>query len=95
MIDTEKQELQNVIENLEKENKVLQEEIGKDVIAHSDLLMKNQDLEQQNKELLEENEKLKKEIADTEKVVLEIADKLYKDKFNTLKESEIVNGLYE
>lgn len=95
MIDTEKQEMQNVIENLEKENKVLQEEIGKDVIAHSDLLMKNQDLEQQNRELLEENEKLKKEIEDTEKVVLEIADKLYKDKFNVLKESEIINELSE
>lgn len=95
MIDVEKQELQNVIENLEKENKVLQEEINKDVISHSDLLMKNQNLEQQNKELLEENKKLKKEIEDTEKVVLEIADKLYKDKFNISKESEIINGISE
>lgn len=95
MIDTEKLELQGAIENLEKENKLLQEEINKDVIVHSDLLMKNQDLEQQNRELLEENEKLKKEIKDTEKVVLEIADKLYKDKFNVLKESEIINELSE
>lgn len=94
MIDTEKLELQEVIENLEKENKVLQEEIGKDVIAHSDLLMKNQDLEQQNKELLEENKKLKQEIKDTEKVVLEIADKLYKNKF-TSEESGLTNGLSE
>ena len=94
MIDTEKLELQEVIENLEKENKALQEEIGKDVIAHSDLLMKNQDLEQQNKELLEENKKLKQEIKDTEKVVLEIADKLYKNKF-TSEESGLKNGLSE
>lgn len=83
MIDTEKQELQETIESLEKENQILQEEINKDINTQSDLLMKNQTLEQQNKELLEENEKLKKEIADTEKVVLEIADKLYQEKFIT------------
>lgn len=95
MIDVEKLELQETIENLEKENKLLQEEIHKDVIVHSDLLVKNQDLEQQNKELLEENKKLKQEIEDTEKVVLEIADKLYKDKFDILKEGEVMSKLSE
>ena len=40
----------------------------------------------------EENEKLKQEIQSTEKVVLEIADKLYKQEFNVENIVEVVDN---
>ena len=75
-------ELQETITNLEKEKDILQEEIAKDMVKNSDLIIQNQNLQQENDKLKEENEKLKQEIQSTEKVVLEIADKLYKQEFN-------------
>ena len=77
-------ELQETITNLEKEKDILQEEIAKDMVKNSDLIIQNQNLQQENDKLKEENEKLKQEIQSTEKVVLEIADKLYKNTFPSL-----------
>lgn len=76
-----KDDLQIQIENLEKENQVLQDEIINDVKIHSDLIIKNIQLEEENKHLKEENEKLQNEIKKTEEVILEVADKLYKQEF--------------
>ena len=83
-------ELQETITNLEKEKDILQEEIAKDMVKNSDLIIQNQNLQQENDKLKEENEKLKQEIQSTEKVVLEIADKLYKQEFNVENIVEVV-----
>ena len=85
-------ELQETITNLEKEKDILQEEIAKDMVKNSDLIIQNQNLQQENDKLKEENEKLKQEIQSTEKVVLEIADKLYKQEFNVEKIVEVVDN---
>lgn len=74
-------ELQETITNLEKEKEELQKEIEKDIITSSDLMIKNQNLEQENEKLKDENLKIKQEIQATEKVVLEVADKLYQNEF--------------
>ena len=84
-------ELQETIINLEKEKDILQEEIAKDMVKSSDLIIQNQNLQQENDKLKEENEKLKQEIQSTEKVVLEIADKLYKQEFNVENIVEVVD----
>ena len=84
-------ELQETITNLEKEKDILQEEIAKDMVKNSDLIIQNQNLQQENDKLKEENEKLKQEIQSTEKVVLEIADKLYKQEFNVENIVEVVD----
>ena len=84
-------ELQETITNLEKEKDILQEEIAKDMVKNSDLIIQNQNLQQENDKLKEENEKLKQEIQSTEKVVLEIADKLYKQEFNIENIVEVVD----
>ena len=84
-------ELQETITNLEKEKDILQEEIAKDMVKNSDLIIQNQNLQQENDKLKEENEKLKQEIQSTEKVVLEIADKLYKQEFNVENIIEVVD----
>lgn len=84
-------ELQETIINLEKEKDILQEEIAKDMVKNSDLIIQNQNLQQENDKLKEENEKLKQEIQSTEKVVLEIADKLYKQEFNVENIVEVVD----
>ena len=84
-------ELQETITNLEKEKDILQEEIDKDMVKNSDLIIQNQNLQQENDKLKEENEKLKQEIQSTEKVVLEIADKLYKQEFNIENIVEVVD----
>ena len=85
-------ELQETITNLEKEKDILQEEIAKDMVKNSDLIIQNQNLQQENDKLKEENEKLKQEIQGTEKVVLEIADKLYKQEFNVENIIEVVDN---
>ena len=85
-------ELQETITNLEKEKDILQEEIAKDMVKNSDLIIQNQNLQQENNKLKEENEKLKQEIQSTEKVVLEIADKLYKQEFNVENIVEVVDN---
>lgn len=85
-------ELQETIINLEKEKDILQEEIAKDMVKNSDLIIQNQNLQQENDKLKEENEKLKQEIQSTEKVVLEIADKLYKQEFNVENIVEVVDN---
>ena len=85
-------ELQETITNLEKEKDILQEEIAKDMVKNSDLIIQNQNLQQENDKLKEENEKLKQEIQSTEKVVLEIADKLYKQEFNVENIIEVVDN---
>lgn len=85
-------ELQETITNLEKEKNILQEEIAKDMVKNSDLIIQNQNLQQENDKLKEENEKLKQEIQSTEKVVLEIADKLYKQEFNVENIVEVVDN---
>ena len=85
-------ELQETITNLEKEKDILQEEIAKDMVKNSDLIIQNQNLQQENDKLKEENEKLKQEIQSTEKVVLEIADKLYKQEFNVENSVEVVDN---
>ena len=85
-------ELQETITNLEKEKDILQEEIAKDMVKNSDLIIQNQNLQQENDKLKEENEKLKQEIQSTEKVVLEIADKLYKQEFNVEDIVEVVDN---
>ena len=85
-------ELQETITNLEKEKDILQEEIAKDMVKNSDLIIQNQNLQQENDKLKEENEKLKQEIQSTEKVVLEIADKLYKQEFNGENSVEVVDN---
>ena len=85
-------ELQETITNLEKEKDILQEEIAKDMVKSSDLIIQNQNLQQENDKLKEENEKLKQEIQSTEKVVLEIADKLYKQEFNVENIVEVVDN---
>lgn len=85
-------ELQETITNLEKEKDILQEEIAKDMVKNSDLIIQNQNLQQENDKLKEENEKLKQEIQSTEKVVLEIADKLYKEEFNVENIVEVVDN---
>ena len=85
-------ELQETITNLEKEKDILQEEIAKDMVKNSDLIIQNQNLQQENDKLKEENEKLKQEIQGTEKVVLEIADKLYKQEFNVENIVEVVDN---
>ncbi len=85
-------ELQETITNLEKEKDILQEEIAKDIVKNSDLIIQNQNLQQENDKLKEENEKLKQEIQSTEKVVLEIADKLYKQEFNVENIVEVVDN---
>ena len=85
-------ELQETIINLEKEKDILQEEIAKDMVKNSDLIIQNQNLQQENDKLKEENEKLKQEIQSTEKVVLEIADKLYKQEFNVENIIEVVDN---
>lgn len=85
-------ELQKTITNLEKEKDILQEEIAKDMVKNSDLIIQNQNLQQENDKLKEENEKLKQEIQSTEKVVLEIADKLYKQEFNVENIVEVVDN---
>lgn len=85
-------ELQETITNLEKEKDILQEEIAKDMVKNSDLIIQNQNLQQENDKLKEENEKLKQEIQSTEKVVLEIADKLYKPEFNVENIVEVVDN---
>lgn len=85
-------ELQETITNLEKEKDILQEEIAKDTVKNSDLIIQNQNLQQENDKLKEENEKLKQEIQSTEKVVLEIADKLYKQEFNVENIVEVVDN---
>ena len=85
-------ELQETITNLEKEKDILQEEIAKDMVKNSDLIIQNQNLQQENDKLKEENEKLKQEIQSTEKVVLEIADKLYKQEFNVENIVEVVDN---
>lgn len=86
------EELQETITNLEKEKDILQEEIAKDMVKNSDLIIQNQNLQQENDKLKEENEKLKQEIQSTEKVVLEIADKLYKQEFNVENIVEVVDN---
>ena len=85
-------ELQETITNLEKEKDILQEEIAKDMVKNSDLIIQNQNLQQENDKLKEEHEKLKQEIQSTEKVVLEIADKLYKQEFNVENIIEVVDN---
>ena len=85
-------ELQETITNLEKEKDILQEEIAKDMVKNSDLIIQNQNLQQENDKVKEENEKLKQEIQSTEKVVLEIADKLYKQEFNVENIVEVVDN---
>ena len=85
-------ELQETITNLEKEKDILQEEIAKDMVKNSDLIIQNQNLQQENDKLKEENKKLKQEIQSTEKVVLEIADKLYKPEFNVENIVEVVDN---
>ena len=85
-------ELQETITNREKEKDILQEEIAKDMVKNSDLIIQNQNLQQENDKLKEENEKLKQEIQSTEKVVLEIADKLYKQEFNVENIVEVVDN---
>lgn len=85
-------ELQETITNLEKEKDILQEEIAKDMVKNSDLIIQNQNLQQENDKLKEENKKLKQEIQSTEKVVLEIADKLYKQEFNVENIVEVVDN---
>ena len=85
-------ELQETITNLAKEKDILQEEIAKDMVKNSDLIIQNQNLQQENDKLKEENEKLKQEIQSTEKVVLEIADKLYKQEFNVENIVEVVDN---
>lgn len=85
-------ELQETIINLEKEKDILQEEIAKDMVTNSDLIIQNQNLQQENDKLKEENEKIKQEIQSTEKVVLEIADKLYKQEFNVENIVEVVDN---
>lgn len=85
-------ELQETITNLEKEKDILQEEIAKDMVKNPDLIIQNQNLQQENDKLKEENEKLKQEIQSTEKVVLEIADKLYKQEFNVENIVEVVDN---
>ena len=85
-------ELQETITNLEKEKDILQEEIAKDMVKNSDLIIQNQNLQQENDKLKEENEKLKQEIQSTEKVVLEIADKLYKQEFTVENIVEVVDN---
>ena len=85
-------ELQETITNLEKEKDILQEEIAKDMVKNSDLIIQNQNLQQENDKLKEENEKLKQEIQSTEKVVLEIADKLYKQEFSVENIVEVVDN---
>ena len=85
-------ELQETITNLEKEKDILQEEIAKDMVKNSDLIIQNQNLQQENDKLKEENEKLKQEIQSTEKVVLEIADKLYKQECNVENGVEVVDN---
>lgn len=85
-------ELQETITNLEKEKDILQEEIAKDMVKNSNLIIQNQNLQQENDKLKEENEKLKQEIQSTEKVVLEIADKLYKQEFNVENIVEVVDN---
>ena len=85
-------ELQETITNLEKEKDILQEEIAKDMVKNSDLIIQNQNLQQENDKFKEENEKLKQEIQSTEKVVLEIADKLYKEEFNVENIVEVVDN---
>ena len=85
-------ELQETITNLEKEKDILQEEIAKDMVKNSDLIIQNQNLQQENDKLKEENEKLKQEIQSTEKVMLEIADKLYKQEFNVENIVEVVDN---
>ena len=85
-------ELQETITNLEKEKDILQEEIAKDMVKNSDLIIQNQNLQQENDKLKEENEKLKQEIQSTEKVVLEITDKLYKQEFNVENIVEVVDN---
>ena len=85
-------ELQETITNLEKEKDILQEEIANDMVKNSDLIIQNQNLQQENDKLKEENEKLKQEIQSTEKVVLEIADKLYKQEFNVENIVEVVDN---
>ena len=85
-------ELQETITNLEKEKDILQEEIAKDMVKNSDLIIQNQNLQQENDKLKEENEKLKQEIQSTEKDVLEIADKLYKQEFNVENIIEVVDN---
>ena len=85
-------ELQETITNLEKEKDILQEEIAKDMVKNSDLIIQNQNLQQENDKLKEENEKLKQEMQSTEKVVLEIADKLYKQEFNVENIIEVVDN---
>ena len=85
-------ELQETITNLEKEKDIWQEEIAKDMVKNSDLIIQNQNLQQENDKLKEENEKLKQEIQSTEKVVLEIADKLYKQEFNVENIVEVVDN---
>lgn len=82
MINNE-ENLELEIENLKKENTELQNEVINDVKIHSDLIIKNMELEEENKHLKEENEILKKEIQQTEKVILEVADKLYQKEFNS------------
>ena len=91
-MSSEVQELQETITNLEKEKDLLQEEITKDMIKNSDLIKKNQNLQEENTKLKEENEKLKQEIQSTEKVVLEIADKLYKQEFNIENMVEVIDN---
>lgn len=86
------EELQETITNLEKEKDILQEEIAKDMVKNSDLIIQNQNLQQENDKLKEENEKLKQEIQSTEKIVLEIADKLYKQEFNVENIVEVVDN---
>ena len=85
-------ELQETITNLEKEKDILQEEIAKDMVKNSDLIIQNQNLQQENDKLKEENEKLKQEIQSTEKVVLEITDKLYKQEFNVENIVEVMDN---
>ena len=85
-------ELQETITSLEKEKDILQEEIAKDMVKNSDLIIQNQNLQQENDKLKEENKKLKQEIQSTEKVVLEIADKLYKQEFNVENIVEVVDN---
>ena len=85
-------ELQETITNLEKEKDILQEEIAKDMVKNSDLIIQNQNLQQENDKLKEQNEKVKQEIQSTEKVVLEIADKLYKQEFSVENIVEVVDN---
>lgn len=75
------EKLQTEIIQLKKENEVLQDEIVKDIKLNSDLMIKNIELAKENEQLKEENKKLQTEIKQTEEVILEVADKLYKQEF--------------